>query len=413
MPTIILQEKFNASFDTSKIHLTVSGQNAMLNKAVTSLTANDNTISEAIRMNTLTTHSDFHKIHFDSIQTLRGIAALLVLAEHIRFFARGAFGVDIFFVISGFIIMLTTHHSTEYFLRKRLLRIVPFYYLMTLATFGLLLLFPAMFEQSTASPVFLVKSLLFLPFDIGGGILQPLLRIGWTVNCEIFFYLLFALALRISHRYRGLICSLLLILFVGTAALLSGANTWTGVPFPSGNGQPSSFHALLYFWGNPIMLEFILGILCYYFLRLCYSRFCNMPGYLAKIIGVAALLLAAVLIVVLIVTYPSVNVLGYRRLLWRGLPAVLILSGFVLGGFVLTMPRFSVSLGNISFSIYLIHYYPIMLLDRKIFDFSTLTIRSGIGAVLGCFAVIAISAAAWYLIEKKLTALLRCKLLHF
>ncbi len=181
---------------------------------------------------------DFHQMHFDSIQALRGITALFILLEHIRFLNCGAFGVDIFFCISGFMILFSTHSDSRFFLRKRLIRILPLYYLMTLGTFLLLLLFPRMFEQTRANPVFLLKSFLFLPFDIGGGVLQPLMRIGWTVNCEIFFYFLFAIAMRISHKYRGLYCGLFLLAFVAAARLL---------PSPP---------AFLAFYGNPVMLEF-------------------------------------------------------------------------------------------------------------------------------------------------------------
>ena len=390
-----------------KIHLTGILQDAML-KAATLTDINN--YYEAILMNTLTGNTDFHDIHFDSIQTLRGIAALFVLIEHIRFLACGAFGVDIFFCISGFIIMLTTHKHTAYFLRKRLLRIVPFYYLMTIGTFGLLLLFPSMFEQTQADLSYLIRSLLFLPFDMGGGTLQPLLRIGWTVNCEIFFYLLFALALRLSHKYRGLICSLLLVLCVLTGALLSGGNTWTGDSLTDAGGNISALLAPIYFFANPIMLEFILGILCYYAARAGYTLVQKLPDRTVRLISTVALLTAVVLLLGLLLTYSSVNVLGYRRLLYRGLPALLILVCFLLCGFGLSMPAPCVKLGNISFSIYLIHYYPIMLMDRKIFDFSSLTLRSVIGALLGSVIVIALAAAAWYIIEQKLTGWLRRKL---
>ena len=89
---------------------------------------------------------DFHSNHFESIQTLRGIAAIFVILEHIRFLNCGAFGVDIFFCISGFMIMFTTVTNTKHFLGKRLIRILPLYYIMTAGTYLLLLLFPAMFE---------------------------------------------------------------------------------------------------------------------------------------------------------------------------------------------------------------------------------------------------------------------------
>ena len=95
-----------------------------------------------ISMENITVNKEFHELHFDSIQALRGLAALFVVFQHVRFLNFGAFGVDIFFCISGFMIMFTTEKSTKYFFRKRLVRILPLYYLMTLGTYLLLLLFP-------------------------------------------------------------------------------------------------------------------------------------------------------------------------------------------------------------------------------------------------------------------------------
>ena len=149
-------------------------------------------------MENIAINKRFQDLHFDSIQALRGLAALFVVFQHIRFLNFGAFGVDIFFCISGFMIMFTTEKSTKYFFRKRLIRILPLYYLMTLVTYLSLLLFPSMFQQTRHNLSHLVKSLLFVPFDIGGGIIQPLVRIGWTINCEMLFYLLFFIAFHIS-----------------------------------------------------------------------------------------------------------------------------------------------------------------------------------------------------------------------
>ncbi len=353
--------------------------------------------------------TDFHKLHFNSIQALRGFAAIMVVLEHIRFLSCGAFGVDIFFCISGFMIMYTTHNSTEAFLRKRLLRIVPFYYLMTLGTFILLLLFPSMFEQTKASFAQLIKSLLFIPFDIGGGVIQPLMRIGWTVNCEMFFYLLFAISLHISHKYRGLLCSFMLLTMIGFGALLTNGSTLTtGV---TASTSVSSLTAPIIFYGNPVMAEFILGILSYYLLRALCQR-TNMSHKLnCKQFGWISLTISLLLFGALIYSTTFLNIAGYRRLLYWGIPAMLIFIGFLIAGFSLTMPRFSVSLGDISFSMYLIHYYPILLLDRKIFDFSTATPISVTGALLGVAGVILLSRLMWSLIEKKFTGWLRAKLI--
>lgn len=353
---------------------------------------------------------DFHAHRFNSIQTLRGLAALMVVCEHIRFLACGAFGVDIFFCISGFMIMYTTHHSTEGFFRKRLIRIVPFYYLMTLGVYLMLVLFPAMFEQTEASFVKLLKSLLFIPFDMGDGVMQPIVRIGWTVNCEMFFYLLFWLAFRISHRYRGIICVGLLLACSGLGALLSGGNTWMGGSLVGEHGAVSSLLAPVFFYGNPVMLEFGLGILSYYVVRALYTRTKDAGMLSRKRIGIPALAASLLLFVGLVASTSYVNILGYRRLLYWGVPAMLIIIGFLVAGYSLRMPGFSVRLGDISFSLYLIHYYPIMLLDRKVLDFSSLTFVSGIGAIIGTLSVIALAYVAWYVVEQKLTGWLRAKL---
>ena len=116
-----------------------------------------------ISMENITVNKEFHELHFDSIQALRGLAALFVVFQHVRFLNFGAFGVDIFFCISGFMIMFTTEKSTKYFFRKRLVRILPLYYLMTLGTYLSLLLFPSMFNRpDTIFPIWSKVCCLFL-----------------------------------------------------------------------------------------------------------------------------------------------------------------------------------------------------------------------------------------------------------
>lgn len=347
--------------------------------------------------------TDFHRLHFDSIQALRGLAALLVVLEHIRFLNCGAFGVDIFFCISGFMIMYTTHRDAEHFLLKRLIRIVPFYALMTLGTFFLLLLFPSMFEQTPANPVFLVKSLFFIPFDIGGGVLQPLYRIGWTINCEMFFYLLFCISMHISRRLRGVVCSLLMCIIVFAGSLLPN--------------QP----APLTFYGSPVMLEFLLGILCYYAARRIYQLCYKLPSLRNQespegrpfattlLPGVLCLLTAAILLMYMLLTKSTINVLGFYRIFFWGIPSMIIVLSFFTAGLFLRMPSWSVKLGNISFSLYLIHYYPILFADRKIFNFSTPTLPAVSGAIISTALVILLAWPAWYIMEKKVTGWLRTK----
>lgn len=340
-------------------------------------------------------HKNFHDNHFNSIQVLRAIAALFVILEHVRFLNCGAFGVDIFFCISGFMIMFSTHASTKHFIKKRAIRLLPLYYIMTFGTFLLLLLFPSMFEQTKANPVFLIKSLLFIPFDIGNGILQPLMRIGWTINCEIFFYVLFFIAFHISHKYRGLICSILL-------GILVAANSLFPLPW-----------APLRFWGDPVMLDFVLGIGCYYLSKGIYNLYqSHSQSALWKFLSWGALLLGDCIFLVLAITKQSTNILGFRRPLIWGIPAFILVFAFFLAGLNLKMPKPLVFIGNMSFSIYLIHYYPVMLMDRLVFDFSAYSPFTVLGVILSIILCFGCAYVCWYLIEKKFAKWLQRLLLQ-
>ncbi len=149
-----------------------------------------------------------------SLELLRFVAALLVVLFHLPSIGIGEFGVDIFFVISGYVMMLSTATGSHQFLLKRLIRIVPLYWAATLAVFLIALLIPSLLNNTSANLVHLIKSLLFVPFDKNGTGHQPLLTIGWTLNFEMYFYLLFAVGCALSHRYRAVITASLLVGFI-------------------------------------------------------------------------------------------------------------------------------------------------------------------------------------------------------
>lgn len=347
--------------------------------------------------NTLT-NKEFQNLHFDSIQALRGLAALFVIFQHVRFLNFGSFGVDIFFCISGFMIMFSTQKSTQFFFRKRLIRILPLYYLMTIATYLMLILFPSMFEQTTHQPSYLIKSLLFIPFDIGGGVIQPLMRIGWTVNCEMFFYLLFFISYHISMRYRGLICSGLLLVLVGIVQIF--------VPSVQAPQTPlgTAISPVLAFYGDPYMLEFIFGIAAYYLVRFLYNR--HLAHEIPHAVSAFSAVAIPVIFCLLAFFTPRINVIGFRRLPLWGLPAFVLLILAFLAGLHIKIPHFAVWTGNISYSLYLVHYYPVMLLDRVLFDFSTISVKSVTGLIISIALSLALAYISWILVEKKLTGLL-------
>ncbi len=331
----------------------------------------------------------FHARHFNSIQALRGITAIFVALEHVRFLSCGAFGVDIFFCISGFMAMFASHHTAKDFLKKRFIRIYPFYAMMTLGTFLLLILFPGMFHLTQATPAALVKSLLFIPFEISEGIIQPLVRVGWTINYEMIFYLLFAASMRISHKYRGLICSGFLSTLVLLAHILPPDNT------------------PLIFYGDFIQLEFILGIIAYYIVRKIYNIW--EISSKAEIHSYCRLSRSLVLLLLLLlaITKQQTPIAGIGRVLYWGVPAfVIILLTFVMD-LRLQSPGWLVTLGNMSFSIYLMHYYPLIFIDRKLFSLESFSPMAVLVTILGLAVVIAVSYVAHLLIEMKFSSYLR------
>lgn len=153
-----------------------------------------------------------------SIQYLRGAAALLVVLHHARNpypwlfnpleqFDGFARGVDVFFVISGFIMAaIGSRESPIDFARKRIVRVAPIYWLTTLAAATLLFMKKGMDPDLSDH---LLKSVLFIPHLNPAGEAFPVLPPGWTLNYEMYFYALFFLCLWTRHPVRH--CFILLL----------------------------------------------------------------------------------------------------------------------------------------------------------------------------------------------------------
>ncbi|WP_193336536.1 acyltransferase family protein [Devosia beringensis] len=167
---------------------------------------------------------------FLTIQYLRGLAAMLVLAshallyplvgEHLGYGRLGWLGVILFFVISGFIMVVVTgeeRFSARDFLRRRFIRVVPLYWIATLLAAALAFAAPQLFKTTVYDGTQLLLSLLFIPFyNPASGGLHPLYKLGWTLNYEMFFYVCFALLgfLRVGPRVLWLTLA-----FTGLAGL--------------------------------------------------------------------------------------------------------------------------------------------------------------------------------------------------
>jgi exopolysaccharide production protein ExoZ len=278
----------------------------------------------------------------DNIQTLRALAALLVVFVHLDVFLRalgvrpfGHGGVDLFFVISGFIMVHTTRArpiGPAAFMANRFTRIAPIYWLITLFVYVVALAAPSLLQATSSDPEQLVQSLLFIPFQKSNGLVQPTLFVGWTLNYEMFFYALFAVGLSLPRRSVGAFAvGLFMVALVAFGRLV----------------QPES--VLGAFYSRPIILEFVAGMAL---AVPCSSERARVSGALARgaLLAVCAVGLLCTAFVPL--AYPELS-----RLITQGLPSVLVVasaivlhqSGVRVGG------RWLLLLGNASYSLYLTH----------------------------------------------------------
>jgi exopolysaccharide production protein ExoZ len=271
-----------------------------------------------------------------SIQYLRGVAAFGVLLFHAAdragyVFGVGAAGVDVFFVISGFIMWVVTCRRTPSpgeFLVRRVQRIVPLYWGLTLATAAAAIAIPSAFPAMRPTLGHVAQSLLFVPHRGETGQIAPLIVPGWTLNYEMFFYLLFAAGLMAPARWRP---------WALTAALAGLAAIG-----PLGDAQ----NPLWATYTNPLLLEFGAGV----WLGKAWSEG-RLPGR-----GPAWALMAAGLAGFAAVTLARIDIEPARPLYW-GLPALLLVSGAVSLERAGPLPHWWPlrALGDASYSVYLVH----------------------------------------------------------
>jgi exopolysaccharide production protein ExoZ len=224
---------------------------------------------------------------FGHLQQLRAIAALMVVLYHARFphyptwsgHGFGTLGVDLFFVISGFVIYWVTRHETSFrrFLLRRIVRVVPLYWMLTVLMAATVLLAPRLFKQTVFDLVHFVQSLAFVPaFNPSRpDEIQPLLTPGWTLSYEIFFYLAFGLAFFLFAKlpsrlslFTGLFLALViagavfapenpvLLTFTSPRLLEFLAGIWIGVWINRGTAVPGKRWALTFLLAGWLCLLF-------------------------------------------------------------------------------------------------------------------------------------------------------------
>lgn len=322
-----------------------------------------------------------------SIQYLRGLAALAVVVFHAAMrsgsaFGVGAAGVDIFFAVSGFIMWtVTCQRETDppTFLLRRAQRILPLYWLVTLAVAGLALAAPRLFPAMRPTLAHVTQSILFVPHRDPTGLIAPLIVPGWTLTYEVWFYLLFATCLLAPSRRRIWLSTAML---VGLVAL-----------GPLGDRQDPLWATAT----NPLLLEFAGG------LWIGWARTQGrLPGqrlsWLALISGLAALAITAI---------SGIDVEPARALYW-GLPASLIVAGAVGLEAARPLPRVGMlrTLGDASYSVYLVHGLAISAAFRLLQAWPA---PRGVVFVAALLAGLAAGFAVYRGIEQPLSRLFRAR----
>ncbi|MGF6594344.1 acyltransferase family protein [Pseudomonas sp. 2835] len=324
----------------------------------------------------------------NSVQALRALAAWLVVFHHymqvaynfqltdpisVALHRYGAIGVDLFFVISGFVIYLSTtgrNITPLEFSAHRLARVVPAYWMFTLATAATIVLVPGMIPYTLFEPVFLLKSLLLIPVQNPTGIgFFPMMTVGWTLNYEMAFYAVFLISMFFPNKARTFALVLGVCLIYWAVPTLGGASE---------------------FYGNPIIFEFLLGVAIAYAYR---------QGLVDKIKPAVALV-AAGCALGLIVYNGQVT----HSLAWSGIPCAIIILCAISQERRLPKLTILTKLGDWSYSTYLCH---VLIICATVRAGSILHLNPVITFIVAMVGICLVSAFSFHAIERPISRLVK------
>ncbi|MDK7596307.1 acyltransferase [Serratia ureilytica] len=309
------------------------------------------------------------------IQWLRAVAVTLVVCWHVMvkahvlnittsdYFYIGNSGVDLFFVISGFIMAYTAQRNANgvEFILRRIIRILPLYWLISIFALLVYLYNPSMVNSNSPHTT-LINSFTLIPIEN----YAMLVDVGWTLRYEFIFYLILSLSFMSGKTMGLVICSIIMII-LPTIGLIVNSNEF-----------------YFTFITNPLLIEFSLGIIAFY---------ASSNSIIQK--NHNAIIISGLTLLVLIELYaPFIN-----RCFKYGVPMMLVLIGA--RNIKIHENIFSKILcivGNASYSIYLTHMFTIglsiLILKSTIYGskydiiFIPASIIASIVAGVACFYII-------------------------
>jgi exopolysaccharide production protein ExoZ len=328
----------------------------------------------------------------DSMQAMRGFAAACVMVFHgtqiiqretgytylHNIFMAGFLGVDIFFVLSGFIIFYTSKPESfdvATFLKRRFVRVYPIYWLVTIGLIGMYLISPSPGQNYKSNFSVIFNSFTLFPQE------HYVLGVAWTLTYEIIFYLVFALTCLISIK-----CFYYTFSVWGVVILLTY--------FLNIHSSVFALNALI----NPIILNFSFGcILAYLYKK--HSAF----SYWKWAAAAGMLLLAGTWLLYYVVV--SADKTAFTSLISRvylfGIPSAIMIFGLLY--FKGWVPKLLVTVGDASYSLYLIHGTVLSMLFKLIAKIHGAGLISNFFGSTLLFAVtVAISIVVYKYIESPL-----------
>lgn len=265
------------------------------------------------------------KRRIEGIQSLRGLAALFVMMYHIKIlaekngiqsplinnaiFGHMYYGVDIFFVISGFIMAnsLSYHQISAFrFIKNRLIRIVPLYWCLSLLFFFATILSSESLEIDSFTYTDLIHTLTFTATILMNEV--PIIDQGWSLEYEMVFYLLIGICLFFVKGIYAIYFAIFFLICLFCLGL------------------------------DQIVLEFAYGVIIYFIV--------------SKLkLNISLLRLAALVGAILFLIVSMFNIGNEYRIFYYGVPAALVVLGATSA--ILQTSRKLSLLGDISYSLYL------------------------------------------------------------
>jgi exopolysaccharide production protein ExoZ len=279
-----------------------------------------------------------------SVQYMRAIAALMVVIHHsawkgvqyssdpLSWFNVGGAGVDLFFIISGYIMCITVDQKQikiSSFIKARILRIIPVYWVLTTLALIVFLVFPEKVNSSGGDINIIASYMLFPTED------KYLNQNGWTLSYEFLFYALFSFCLAVKTSYKYLIPVGMITALVFLGGLLNINNYQVN------------------FITNPLLLEFCFGILAFYLSRRV--KFESKYGLI--LIGIS----------VLSIIFVNISHLDYSRVIRYGVPALLFFLGMLIMEPIFKNNHSNIlfkslkAMGDSSYSLYLFHPFSLVI----------------------------------------------------